>query len=132
MDLEPDAPLLAAVASLVPNMESTMIVSATRLEPRVRDGEDRRPQKGPLLIRAVLTDAGKRHIMMNKKKAKYKNKPVFVQHDLTKAEQTRRKAVVPQYKALRLKGIPCGLPRDTIILDRKSLTQDAISQLLQQ
>ena len=71
---------------------------------------------------------------VNKKKkktrAKHHDVNVYVSHDLTRGEQERRRALVPQYKALRSKGIICHLPKDTITQNGKSLTPSEVEGLL--
>ena len=54
-------------------------------------------------------------LLRNKTSAQYKGDNVYIQHDLTRQEQRRRKDLVPKFRALRDKGVRCHLPRDKII-----------------
>ena len=118
--------LKRTVAHLVPDLDTSAasdILSAERITPRRQTEQSR-------LVRATLTSHGKAKLMRNKTRAKHHDVNVYVSHDLTRGEQERRRALVPQYKALRSKGIICHLPKDTITQNGKSLTPSEVEGLL--
>ena len=82
----------------------------------------KQPSKGPKkprLVRARLSAAGKRILLQSRTSLSVDGCPVYVNHDLTRTEQQRRKAALPSYKQLRAKGVLCSLPRDRIMLKGK-------------
>jgi len=122
--------LVALISNLVPDLPTNSVLSATFIKPRSAQAKP-----DSKLVRAVLTAAGKKSLLSKKKQAEYDGSPVYIQHDLTKQEQARRRAVVPQLvpqlKELRKKGIKCHLPRDVILVDGKELSNEEVASLLQ-
>ena len=119
-----DLKVKRTVAQLVPDLDTSDILSAERITPRRQTEQSR-------LVRATLTSQGKTKLMRNKTRAKHHDVNVYVSHDSTRGKQERRCALVlPQYKALRSKGIVCHLPKDTITHNGKSLTPSDVEGLL--
>ena len=136
--------LPAIIGSLAPNIALSEIKSATRLgqQPR-RDTASTantsatasttgqhtgvRPAR---LVHVVLTPQAKSQLMQHKTKATYRGEKVYIQHDLTRQEQQRRRALVPKLRALRDKGVQCHLPRDVIMHSGKPLSTEDIARML--
>ena len=89
------------------------------------------PPGPPRPVRAVLTASGKSHLMRNKTCAKITGQLVYVNHDLTRQQQQRRRPLVAKFKALRAKGPP-PLPKDVIVMNGKPLTDADIEDMLNQ
>ena len=106
--VEEDAEDLLSIAQSLPGISS----------PDVIENIERLGQRNPgkcRPVRAVLTVDAKKAVMAARTRARYKDRPVYVHHDLTPAEQTQRRKVLPPFKALRDKGVVCYLPRSEII-----------------
>ena len=133
----PSENLSAIIGTLAPQLAPEDIKSAARLGPshssRPRDetSSSRAGAKpAPRLVRVVLSPQGKNLLLRNKTSAQYKGDNVYIQHDLTRQEQRRRKDLVPKFRALRDKGVRCHLPRDKIINNGAPLSSDDITRLL--
>ena len=134
--------LPALIAALVPDFKRDDIIQVSRLEGRKQRVADSsasasasastQPPDPPRPVRAVLTASGKSHLMRNKTRAKINGQPVYVNHDLTRQQQQRRRPLVAKFKALRAKGNPCHLPKDVIVMNGKPLTDADIEDLLNQ
>ena len=85
----------------------------------------------PSRILVDLTPRGKAALWERRRSLTCNEKPVYVNHDLTRAEQASRRAVVPTYKQLRAAGIRCSLPRCSIVLDGKVMSSQDIQEALQ-
>eukprot|EP00117_Sycon_ciliatum_P033248 scpid51029/ scgid25628/ len=125
----PSEDLPAIISTLAPQVAPGDILSATRI------GQSRSNSTGAVtlsarLVRAVLSPTTKAQLMHHKPQAKHKGENVYIQHDLTRQEQARRKELVPKFRALRSKGVKCHLPRDAITLNGKHLTSEDIARLL--
>ena len=133
----PSENLSAIIGTLAPQLAPEDIKSAARLGPshssRPRDetsGSLAGAKPAPRLVRVVLSPQGKNLLLRNKTSAQYKGDNVYIQHDLTRQEQRRRKDLVPKFRALRDKGVRCHLPRDKIINNGAPLSSDDITRLL--
>ena len=83
----------------------------------------------PRLVRIQTTEAAKR-LLMRKRGLKHGETPVYVNHDLTFAERSRRKQLLPVFRSLRQAKVQCSLTRDRIIRDGKEMSDTDIQAAL--
>ena len=83
----------------------------------------------PRLVRIQTTEAAKR-LLMRKRGLKHGETPVYVNHDLTFAERSRRKQLLPVFRSLRQAKVQCSLTRDRIIRDGKEMSDIDIQAAL--
>ena len=122
-----NAPLRDMILRLSPDLKNSDVIDAFRIgRPDQSSGNETRPR----LVLAKLTATGKRLLLRIKLNVKYGGERVYINHDLTKAEQKRRNKVLPVYKQLRAKGVVCSLPRDVILQDGRDMTSDDIEHVL--
>ena len=125
----PSEDLPAIISTLAPQVAPGDILSATRIG-QLHSNTTGAVTTSARLVRAVLAPTTKAQLMRHKTQAKHKGENVYIQHDLTRQEQARRKELVPKVRALRSKGVKCHLPRDAITLNGKHLTSQDIARLL--
>ena len=125
----PSEDLPAIISTLAPQVAPKDILSATRIG-QLHSNSTGAVTTSARLVRAVLAPTTKAQLMRHKTQAKHKGENVYIQHDLTRQEQARRKELVPKFRALRSKGVKCHLPRDAITLKGKHLTSQDIACLL--
>ena len=83
-------------------------------------------------MNTIATVAGDTHLMRNKHHAALGDKQVYVSHDLTREEQAKRNDVWPTFRKLRQQNFRCTLPKYTIMVKGKPMTDEEIAQVLSQ
>ena len=123
--------LVQTVRELIPGgVRSSDIFSAERLGRRnTANGSGTAPSK-PRPVRVCLSKSGKELLMKKKQEAVTGGNPVYVSHDLTRTEQSKRNDVWPTFRKLRQNGIRCTLPRCVIMLKGKAMTDEEIAMHL--
>lgn len=93
---------------------------------------DREDRTGPRHVKVIFKSAGaKERLYKRRFKIKHNDKPIIVNHDLTRTQQKQRRKAVPTYKALRTKGITCSIPYGVIINeDGDPMPDDVVKDLL--
>ena len=109
------------ICDLVPECEP-YILEATRIGKKVSNRHRR------LLVK--FSPRGKAIIWSKKTSLQRDGKNIYVGHDLTPAEREERQKQWPTFKKLREAGVPCSLPRATILQDGKAMTPAAIADAL--
>ena len=59
-----------------------------------------------------------------------RTRSLFVNHDLTREQQHRRREVVSTYKELRRRAIKCTLPYDQILFEGRAMTDEDVAKHL--
>ena len=106
------------------------LLEVERLRPRATEHETPAPGPAPVRVRfgnkRLKASAYKDRLGL-----KVNGHDVYVNTDLTRQQQTKRKAVLPKYKQLRAKKVKCSLPYDVILDDKGTpLSDNAIQGLL--
>ena len=63
-------------------------------------------------------------------KNRLREKSLFLNHDLTRDQQRRRRDVVATYKELRRRSVRCSLPYDLILIDGRPITDEDVAKYL--
>ena len=102
-----------------------------RLGQRKRSSQNTESRPRPLLVR-LRTPPKKRAVMQQKKSLRTCTEfsKVFINDDLTKKEQERRRSLVPMYKKLRAAKVPCSLRRDQLFHEGNSISTREAEVLL--
>ena len=120
-----DENLRAILLSLVPDIENHQFDA-------VRVGREREQAGRKSRLVLIRTTAAGKKILMSQRNLKFRDVPVYFNHDLTRAEREERKRLLPSYKSLRAANIQCSFPRDRIIQDGKEMSDEEIAKVLSQ
>ena len=113
------------------NLESGSVLSASRLGKRklTTGGQSDRPRR--ILVRTISKET-KNRFMAAKASLRESLPGVYLNDDLTVAEQQTRRQLVPIYKFLRGKNVRCRLERGSLVIDGKGyFSLDSVRRAVQ-
>lgn len=85
----------------------------------------------PRKILLKMTSSGKRAVWERRRQLTRGGQPVYVNHDLTRSEQSARRSAIPAYKQLWAAGVRCSIPRSEILdQEGQPMSQARIAELL--
>ena len=91
---------------------------------KVPSPQNARPR--PVLIKTTRPNKAQAFLA----KHQLRTRSLFVNHDLTREQQHRRREVVSTYKELRRRAIKCTLPYDQILFEGRAMTDEDVAKHL--
>ena len=91
---------------------------------KVPSPQNARPR--PVLIKTTRPNKAQAFLA----KHQLRTRSLFVNHDLTREKQHRRREVVSTYKELRRRAIKCTLPYDQILFEGRAMTDEDVAKHL--
>ena len=116
------------VLRVLPDLDHSALVEVVRLGRVTPTSTDTKPR--PILIRTHQQN--KLTAFRARSTLRSHDPPIFLNHDLTRAQQSRRRHVVPTFKELRRCGVECFLPFDVIMKDGRPVTESDAANLLRE
>ena len=100
--------------------------SIERIGKTTHNTNDSRPR--PIRIRT--SKSVKDSIFQHKFQIRFRDRPIYIGHDLTPKQQAARKAVLPLFRTMRSNKVACSLPYDQIVQGGVPLTDERLAEIL--